>query len=266
MPKTESAPSWAWGLRGRQARRRHRTLAFGAAASGDAIYVSGVEEVAQEVREIYVHRLDPADGQPVWTVTLPDAHASGVQGLAIAPNGDVILASATVDAEGTPTPVIVRLAPADGAEIWNRSYDESAGYARAAAVHPDGDLAIVGTRFNANGDRDVWTARLTGEGDELWSDIYDHDMDEDLGGAVAWSPAGDLYVGGFVRPAGKVSDAFVRRYTGAGEVVWTSTYDDEAGGLDAALGVAADASRVVVVGVDVVLGSDFNQWIRVYEP
>lgn len=239
---------------------------FGIAAAGDAVYVSGAEEVAAGVHEIYVQRLDPADGQPTWTVTFTDAHLSGVQGLAIAPDGDVILASATVDADDTPTPLIVRLAPADGAEVWNRSYDEFAAYARAIAVHPDGDLAVVGARYNPRGDLDIWTARLTGEGDVLWSDVYDHQMDQDLGGSVAWSSGGDLYVGGFVRPGGPLSDGFVRRYTGDGEVVWTSTYDDEAGGDDVILGVAAGEAQVVVVGLEFVVGSGPNQWIRAYEP
>jgi len=237
---------------------------FAVAVDGDAIFVAGSEETADKVYETYVHRLDPDDGQPVWTNHI-DAVGFNAQGLAIAPGGDLLLASSGVDPGDDPVPFVARYAPADGDEVWMRTFEE-VGYARGVAVNADGDIAVTGWILSSLGDADYWTARLTSEGDVVWSVDHDQDQKDDVGSAIAWSATGDLYTGGWVYVAAQQNNAYVRRLTGDGEVYWHSSYNDPSDLYDSVVGLAVGADRVIVVGTEFVSGSGSNQWIRAYMP
>lgn len=237
---------------------------FAVAVEGDAVFVAGSEETAYKVYETYVHRLDPDDGQPMWTNHI-DAAGFNTHGLAIAPGGDVVLATAGIDPNDDPTPIVARYAPADGTEVWMQTFDE-VGYARGLAVNADGDIAITGWIVSTQGDANYWTARLTGEGDVVWSIDYDHDQKDDVGSAIAWSADGDLYTGGWVYVGNQQNDVFVRRLTGDGEAYWYSVYNDPSDLYDSVSGLAVGADKVVVVGAEFVSGNGANQWIRAYAP
>ena len=231
---------------------------------GDAIYVVGAEEIEDNIYQVFVERLDPDDGQPVWTALQPETEAFSTLGLAFTPEGDVLLATSLPGKADDTKPMLVRLAADDGAEVWSQSYPGT-GYARSVAVNADGDIAATGFVRGDNGEGNVWTARLTADGEVVWTDKYDRDGKPDVGSSVAWSSAGDIYVGGYATQD-TLADVFVRRFTGDGEAYWTSFYNDEIDLFDAVNGIAVSDEMVVAVGSETVAGSGDNMWIRAYEP
>lgn len=238
---------------------------YAIAVAGDAIYVAGSEETADKVYETYVHRLDPADGQPTWTAHL-EAVGFNTHGLAIDPgSGDVLLATIGIGANDTPVPMVVRLDPGTGDVQWMKPFS-GLGSARGVAVNAAGDIAAIGNIIGEFDDYDIWTARLTATGEVVWANKYDHVHKDDVGFGIAWNDAGDLYTAGYVISATDLNDAFVRRLTGDGETYWTSLYSGGVGLYDSLAGVAVGADKVVVVGNEGVLGHGANQWIRAYEP
>lgn len=240
------------------------SVMYAIAVDGDTIYVAGSEETDDKVYATYVHRLDPDDGQPVWSAEL-EALGFNAHGLAIAPGGDAVLATREVGPNNTAVPMVARLAAADGEVLWTRAFP-GAGAARGVAVNADGDIAATGLMVGEFDDADLWAARLTADGEIVWSNKFDYNHKDDVGASIVWSPAGDLYVGGYVIVPADLNDAYVQRLTGDGDVYWYSIHGGEAGLYDSVSGVALGADRLVVVGSEGVIGMGSNQWIRAYEP
>lgn len=234
----------------------------GLAVAGDAIYVAGSEEIDDKVYQTYIHRLDPDDGTPVWTAHI-DVVGFHRHGLDIAPNGDLLVATASLGPNNTAVATVVRYTE-DGDELWFETFG-GVGNARAIAVHPDGDLAVTGWLIGDFNDTNFWTARLTSEGETIWSVKYDHDDRDDMGSGIVWSPDGDIYVAGFVIKVGEQQNAYVRRLTGDGADYWSSFYNGAIDLNDTVNGVALTDEHLIVVGTEVVSGSGPNQWIRAYQ-
>lgn len=241
---------------------------LGAAVAGDAIFVAGTEEVEDKVYEIFVHRLDPDDGAPVWTITIPESAGYASNGLVVEASGDLILAATVVNADDEGLPLVTRLAAVDGAEVWARNYGGGrAGFARALAIDGRGHLAVAGQLVGEDTQTwDFWAAHLDADGEVVWSAEYDHDELTDIGTGVAWA-AGDVVASGFVTRLNEQTNMFVRRFDAEGAPYWTSEYNNPDLGLyDELYAMAADDERVVVVGNETVKGKGTNQWIRAYEP
>ena len=116
-----------------------------------------------------------------------------------------------------------------GSEIWGRELN---GTARRAAVDSNG-VYVVGPGLQ----------KFSRDGAEIWVRQFDTSFSFL---SVASIPDG-VYIAGFVLPTNPgTHDAIVRKYDAAGNEVWTRVF----GGADhdEALGLAADATGVYVVG------------------
>lgn len=113
--------------------------------------------------------------------------------------------------------------------------------ARAVAVTPAGDVAVVGQ--TANGlDLDILVLKYTASLDLAWARLYDGWVDED-GTGVAFGPSGEIYVAGWSSDfliGGWNEDALLLKYTADGVFVSTQTYDG--GQHDRGYGVVVDES------------------------
>lgn len=232
---------------------------------GDAVYIVGSEDVGdKDTTQFFLQRLASADGKPVWTSIVGDAVALFKIGLAVDPDGELLVAGGIVDAMGDRQPWVGKYSAA-GEQLWSRSdYLIGGGLAMAAAAGPGGELAVTGVGFQFN-DFNIWLASLDGSGGVVWEDFINGDGD-DIGYSLAFGAGGELYIGGFVNIKSHMSDTLLRRYTSAGLPYWTSYHNDEVDLYDAITAVVVTPAMVVAAGSEFVLGHGSNQWIRAHAP
>jgi cysteine-rich repeat protein len=236
------------------------------AVDADGVYIVGAETVTDKKNfQMFVHRLDDADGTSVWEDVRPGLTGLSRCGIALAPDGAVYV-SAGVKQNTEVYPTLVKLT-SDGAEDYAQVYESTlGGFGGAVAVHTDGSVALAGYKVSSDGAADTWLARVDDAGAIVWEAGHDQDFDSDVLLKLAWSSAGDLYVGGYVVVTNQQTNAYVARFTGDGELVWSSIYDDEQSLGDDVASIAVRDDAVVVVGTEFKLGEGYNQWIRAYQP
>ena len=146
---------------------------------------------------------------------------------------------------------------ATGARLWVKRYNGTGnGYDQAAAVavSPNGTRVYVtgsspGTSsgedyatvaYNAMSGASLWVKRHNGSGNG-----------DDEAAAVAVSPAGTVFVTGYIGTVRSVSDYCTIAYSAAGAVRWTASYDGPASSDDNANAVAVSpgGSKVYVTGI-----------------
>ena len=232
---------------------------------GDAVYSVGSEDVGdKDTAQFFLQRLATADGKPVWTTIVGDAVALYKIGLAVDPNGELLVAGGIFDAMGDRQPWVGKYSAA-GEQLWSRSdYLIGGGFAMAAATGPGGELAVAGVGFQFN-DLNIWLASLDDTGAVVWEDFINGDG-YDIGYSLAFGAGGELYIGGFVNIKGHMSDTVLRRYTPAGLPYWTAYHNDEVDLYDVITAVVVTPTMVVGAGSEFVLGHGSNQWIRAYAP
>jgi hypothetical protein len=165
-----------------------------------------------------------------------------------------------VDAEGNAVVVAHDLAvtkyDGNGSESWRRE-----GVARpfdlpSVAVAAGGHIAVAGTVNTADGGsvgsettpEDIWIRRYDGQGNELWTRSFDGGA-SDRASDVTFDRDGNVYaIGRSFGPVERQGMAhagwrrWLRKYSAAGEVLWTVLEDAPVGKLV----VQADGSLLVV--------------------
>lgn len=90
----------------------------------------------------------------------------------------------------------------------------------AVVVDKDGIYAVGGV--GTSNAHDIWVGRLDLDGNLKWEDVSGDDG-EDYATQVAFAGQGDIFVAGLDQMAGP-SSLWLRRYSPAGDVIWTATW------------------------------------------
>lgn len=219
-----------------------------------------------------------------WTRTFhyPNPGGSGGHGVAVLPGGDVaVVGESYVSVEGFNLAVL-RYTPS-GEREWTRMFNsggESDELGEGVAVGSDGSIYAIGHIIGpVAGRRTSLLKKYTPDGGHGWTRII-------ADGADGFMPAlgvcagadGSVYVVGTVRVPRQNFDLFLQRYSEAGDLVWTRTYNAYANSRESGVGVAVgpDGSVYVVgyrqypgVPPDLMLqkyASDGTRlWTRVYD-
>lgn len=132
----------------------------------------------------------------------------------------------------------------DGTLAWEQTYGP--GYGADLLIGPDGDLFVTGVQTNT--DDDLWFARISAsDGSEVWSEIEDSTLDDDVGNGVALAPDGSLVVVGRVRVGDGDDDVWIsKRSADDGSETWTTLW----GGTGDGGGFSTDRGGPVVVTDD----------------
>ena len=129
----------------------------------------------------------------------------------------------------------------------------------AVDIAPTGEIYATGFAREPGNERALFVVALDSDGAERWTDTYNATQgnDYDEGTGVEVEPGGDIYV------SGKVFDTllWLRRYTPAGDVVWT----EQAGSLETEIG-SAEALTLAEDGLPIIVGeSDAGAWIGKFD-
>ncbi len=258
--------------------------------AGD-VYVGGgtfglLGEAAFGGEDGFVRKYAP-DGTVLWTDQFGTSANDGVLGIAMDPEGNVVVAgftwgALTDDPNAGEADAFIRKYDADGEPLWTEQYGSSlteVGY--DVAVDAGGNVVVTGYTEGVLGSSnagfsDAYVAAFEPDGDPRW--LWQFGTSTlDAGQAVATDAAGNVYLAGFtlgVLPFlgndGQPNDAFVGKFDGNGNQLWLrqfgSTDPDTTGAVAADAGggvVVAGTTSGTIPGASSVGGSDM--YVRRYD-
>jgi hypothetical protein len=203
------------------------------------------------------------DGDEIWTRQFGTTGADQANG--IFADADSIYVVGTV-AAALPgqvatggTDAFVRRYDITGHEVWTRQFGTTlADRGLGIVVDASGVYAVGVVTVTGNASADAFVRRFDHDGTLVWTRQFGGEsapgqpFGSDAALAVALDASG-VYVAGSVgfrlpgQPTGDASNAFVRKYDGAGTELWTRQFSTV--GTDSALALSVDASGVYVAGV-----------------
>jgi len=201
-------------------------------------------------------------GNVLWTRQFGTSASDYAYGVAVDGSGNVCVAGYTDGALPGQTSsgsrdAFVRKYDGSGNVLWTRQFGTSASdYAYGVAVDASGNVYVTGETWGAlpgqtfSGYYDAFVRKYDDSGNELWTRQFGTSYWDEARG-VAVDSFGNVYVAGSTRgvlpgqTSSGYSDAFIRKYDGSGNELWTRQFGTS--DSDEARGVAVDASGNVCV-------------------
>jgi cysteine-rich repeat protein len=229
-------------------------------AAGD-VYVAATIAGA-DGDDIRVVKLAGSDGHVLWAIEHDGAEAmssDSAAGIALAPDGDVVVSGEVVDVPGGGDVWVRKLAAVDGAEVWTTGWSGAGNGmysnddAGRLAVGADGSVYVGAREYVDFNIGEAVLLKFAGDGgpvEWVFSPLADGSVHNHGPGWVAVDEAGEvLYTA--VRLTGAVPNFWVYKLDADGAVLWQRSladYEDEGDqwSLD---GAGFDgAGRVVLAG------------------
>jgi hypothetical protein len=123
---------------------------------------------------------------------------------------------------------------------------------------PDGSYALTGSVEDASGGYDLWAAGLDADLDTLWFTVVE-DPGDDAGYAVVAHPDGGVVVAGSRSVSGSTGYAWLLRFDGSGDTLWTTTMGS--GPLRLLYDLEDTGSGLVGAGLDCPGGGSSDMWL-----
>ncbi|ASJ03056.1 hypothetical protein A3L09_07205 [Thermococcus profundus] len=174
--------------------------------------------------DFWVLRLDE-NGNVKWQKTYGGSDYDGAHSVAIANNGDIIVAGGTSSFSASKVDVWVLRLDSKGNVKWQKTYGGSDyDSASAVAITDDGGIIVAGhTESFGAGGKDVWVLRLDENGNVKWQKTYGGTKDDEAN-AVAIASNGDIIVAGGTWSFGTDKEnAWILRLDENGNVKWQKT-------------------------------------------
>jgi hypothetical protein len=160
------------------------------------------------------------------------------------------VAGATLNGSGDYDILISKYNPS-GVLVWSDTYDGSGnGDDAALAIYVDQNcnLYLTGTTYSSGSDTlDVITMHYDSSGTLQWTDVYSgSDGLADIGTSIS-ADQNNLYIGGIETSATDLEDFLILKYSFAGSLVWSNSYDEN-GMSDICSGIKVGNKAVTLVG------------------
>ena len=235
------------------------------------VLVAGYVTTGAAQRDVWVRKYS-STGTTQWTRTAAGTDSQDDEGRGIATDGDGnVLVVGYVWAGASQRDVWVRKYDSAGNELWTRTHDGPDGTndeGNGIAADSARNVIAVGFQTDPALGRDVWVRKYDPDGNELWTSTYDapqHGGDAAHGVAVDGDDA--IVVAGAIFRGSQSDNVWVRKHDPDGNERWTSTYNSDGFGSDAANAVAVDpAGNVAAAGFETRtdLGEFRNAWVRLF--
>ncbi|MSP92677.1 MAG: hypothetical protein EXR79_12885 [Myxococcales bacterium] len=236
---------------------------YGLAALDGGFVLAGNQELAVggAVR-MWVARTGPG-GKEVWSHTLGSSELDTAWDVAALPDGTLLVVGETWTG-GNQHLWLVRLG-GDGKELWQKvlhSDGVDTGWAVRPAAQAAGlaaGFAIAGYReLPGPGGRQMWAARLDGEGQMLWEQLYGTPGADEAKGLAVGADGGVVLAGAW-NGKGATSQFGVVRTDAAGKALGTHVWGG--GGAEMAHAVAAAPGGWAVAGQIGNAGAALDAWV-----
>lgn len=226
--------------------------------------------------DYFTRKINRTNASAIWSMTYndPDDQVDAASSVAITSNGDAVVTgySSLYGGGSRNTNDIYTLwySSANGAELGNAVYNGPAGdddRSDSVAVASDGsnNTVVIGYGRNAAFNDDIYVIKYDANRARVWAATpYDHGGN-DYPTAVAFDPAGNIFVSGYVHN-GANYDWFLAKYNGAtGAMLWPQPviWNGPGNGDDRTVGMVVDASGNVYVTGFMVNASGFEAFYTV---
>lgn len=195
-----------------------------------------------------------AAGRQLWVRQIGSSQDDECNGVATDKNGNVVLAGTTYGPLGGSDPKNTDRVPwiakynSAGKLLWTHQVvSKGIAYGNSVATDNANNILVVGNtyaRIAATGSflsLNAWVAKYTPAGKRVWIREYG-DRHDDTGNGVTADAAGNVFLTGRIAhnpfSSANFYDAYVRKYSPAGAVLWT--YPLDSGDSDTGNAVATD--------------------------
>lgn len=179
------------------------------------------------------------------------------EGVAVAPDGSVYIAGVTDSFGAGRTDVFVLKLTSGNRLVWQRTWGgSSTDTATGVAAGPDGSAYVTGTTSSFGPGNPAFLLRFAAGGALVWQRTWGG-VNVDFANAVAVASDGSAYVVGQTVSFGSVRDAFIVKFSAAGDLLWQRIWG----------GPTRDAASAVAVGPDgsVYVAGQSESFSAVYE-
>jgi len=198
----------------------------GGTTSGNLAGSSGFDDA-------YLRRYDAA-GNVVWTRQVGSSATDSGNGIAADNAGNIYLTGYTWGALtgsnlGATDAYLIKY-DSSGTRLWTKQVGTSNwDYGNAVATDPSGNVFVTGSMEGSLGNGNVFVSKYNSAGTLLWNRIFGT-LQDDQGESLTFDQSGNVYVGGTVQNStfGSETDAFVRKYDSAGNMLWHHELDSGA--------------------------------------
>ena len=199
--------------------------------------------------DFWVLKLDPSNGDTIWTRTYGGTGNEDATSIAIDGNGTFLVSGYTDSyGNGGADCWIVRLDPSTGDTLWTKTYGgSSSDYVNSITFDSEGKSVLAGyTKSFGAGDADFWILRVDpSTGDTLWTKTHGG-TGSDKAYSVSSDSSGYLIVGYSNSFGGGDPDYFLMKVDpSTGDTIWTRVYGGN--GSDLAYGGAVDSAGYYIV-------------------
>jgi hypothetical protein len=211
--------------------------------------------------DAFARKYDPS-GTEVWTRQFGGIEGEGARGVAVGPEGRLLIVGTTQGSFPTQSnaggfDAFVTSYDIEGNAVWMRQFGTRFNdYGVSVATDGRGEVTVVGSTDGAlptktsGGGTDGFLRRYDATGTPLWTEQFGG-VHTDAAMSVAMDPAGRIFVAGSTERSGpgrpgRGLEAFVSCYDSFGQQQWVSEFGTEA--TDLALGVASDGRVIHLVG------------------
>ncbi len=159
----------------------------------DVVVVGRTNSFGAGNNDVIVVRLDGTTGSVEWTRTWGGVGVDGAHAVAVATNGDVVVAGVAGSFGSSEDALVLRLAGGNGSVVWARTWGGSGDdYAAAVALAANGDVVVAGQIGIGVGNSDAFILRLDfGTGSLVWARTWGGNG-VDSARAVVVAPSGDV--------------------------------------------------------------------------
>lgn len=210
--------------------------------------------------DAFVRKYD-TNGKELWTRQFGTVNFDQARGIAVNASG-VYVAGLTLgvlpgETSAGSHDIFVRKYDADGNEVWTRQFGTSKLDDLSGISVDDSGVYVAGSTLGvlpgqtSSGEADIFVHKYDAAGKDLWTRQFGTSKYDQARGISVHSSG--VYLAGWTlgtlpgQTAHGLHDAFVVRYSPAGEQFWTRQFGTS--NLDEPFGISVDASGIYVAGI-----------------
>lgn len=194
------------------------------------IYVTGFSTASDGTQDVLLLKYDEA-GVLVWSRIADGTSSlsSSGQAIAVNSNGEIYIAG-FLYVQGQNTNIIAQKYDSEGNLLWTRDINGGGNYEDKAwgiVVDDEGDAYITGFVYEAVGNRDCYTAKLSSQdGATIWSKTYNGGGNSsDKAWGIVVDTDGSVFIAGEARDEYWNLNYVTIKYDPNGNEVWVRTYN-----------------------------------------